>query len=375
VYELTAVVLAAGSSSRMGGFKPLLDLGGRTLLAQAVRAFADAGVLDIVVVTGHRGDEVALAASRLGCRPAANPDFEDGMFSSVRTGAAAVAEGRGFFVLPVDCPLVRPETVGRLARTAGAAGAPHVVPAYAGRRGHPPVFGPGLRTDVLTAPPDGTLRDVLAGRPGLLVLEVDDPGVLHDADTPGDLEALRAAAALEELPSPERCRVLLEEQVAGAGLVAHAAAVATAATALALALNERQQYLCVPLVTAAALLHDVARAKPHHADAGADLLEELGYPRLAPLLRRHMRLGAPADVLDETQVVYLADKMVSGDRVVGLEERFSERLARMGHDAAASEAVRARRDEARLVLDRVDTVLGSSGAALAAAALRASAGG
>ena len=125
------------------------------------------------------------------------------------------------------------------------------------------------------------------------------------------------------------------------------------ALALAAALNERQQHLCLPLVAAAALLHDVARAEPAHADAGADLLVRLGYPRLAPPVRSHMHLGGAAGApLDEAQVVYLADKLVLGDRVVGLEERFAARLGRVAGDAAAREAALVRRDEARRVLAR-----------------------
>ena len=115
----------------------------------------------------------------------------------------------------------------------------------------------------------------------------------------------------------------------------------------------------MPLVVAAALLHDVARAEPRHGDAGAALLERLGYPRVARVVRRHMRLGAAAgDDLDETQVVYLADKLVQDDRLVGLDERFAVRLERHAGDAAALEGVRARREEARLVQARVEAALG-----------------
>jgi molybdenum cofactor cytidylyltransferase len=363
----TAIVLAAGASSRMGALKPLLDLEGRSVLARAVGAFTGAGVEDVVVVTGHRGAEVAAAASALGARPVANPHFEDGMFSSVQAGAAAVPEGRRFFLLPVDCPLVRPETVGRVARTAEATGAAGVVPVHDGRAGHPPLLGPELRSELLAARPTGGLRELLAARRERIVnLEVDDPGVLHDADTPGELEALRRAARREELPSRERCFELLAAQGASPALVAHAKAVAAVATALAAALNERCQYLCRPLVEAAALLHDVARAEPQHAHAGAGLLDGLGYPRLAPLVRVHMHLGEAEDgpldeaqdgPLDEAQVVYLADKLVLGDRLVSLEERFADRLRCVGDDPAARDAVLARRAEAQRVLDKAEDVL------------------
>ena len=83
-----------------------------TLLARAVGVFMSVGIDDVVVVTGHRGDEVAAAAEALGARPVPNPRFDDGMYTSVQAGAAAVGEGRRFFLLPVDCPLVRPRPPG-----------------------------------------------------------------------------------------------------------------------------------------------------------------------------------------------------------------------------------------------------------------------
>ena len=177
-------------------------------------------------------------------------------------------------------------------------------------------------------------------------MEVADPGVALDADTPAHLERLAAAAGGEDLPDEARCLRLLAEAGAPAPLVAHARAVAGVAAALTAALNARGQHLCAPLVDAAALLHDVARAEPRHDAAGAALLTRLGYPRLAPVVARHMHLG-PADDVDEALVVYVADKLVKGDRVVGLEARFEAKLARQGDDPEARAAVLERGAEAR----------------------------
>ncbi len=374
--ELSAIVLAAGASSRMGSPKPLLTAGGRTLLAWAVGRLGAAGVEDVVVVTGHRGDDVGAAAAALGVRSVRNPRYEDGMFSSVRAGAAAVSEGRSFFLLPVDCPLVRPETVGRLARVGTTRGSPVTVPVHGDVPGHPPLLGPGLLAEILAEHPSGGLRELLLSHPDRVSrVSVDDPGVLDDADTPADLEALNARAVREELPPQPRCLELLREHGAGEALVAHSVAVAAAATALAAALNERQQHLCLPLVTTAALLHDVARDAPGHANAGAALLVRLGYPRLAPVVRSHMHLGDAAGAgIDETQVVYLADKLVLADRFAGLEERFAARLRQVGGDEATRTAVLRRRDEASRVLARIDAVLGGAAEQTAAVALT-SAGG
>jgi molybdenum cofactor cytidylyltransferase len=368
--RLAAIVLAAGRSSRMSAFKPLAEAEGRTLLEWAIGGFRGAGVEDVVVVTGHRGAEVAPVATRAGAVAVANHGFADGMFSSVRAGVEALDPGVArFFLLPADVPLVRPETIGKLARDGGSRSGgdeppPEVVyPAVAGATGHPPLIAASLRAEILAAGPAGPaggLRALLMDHiRRSAIVEVDDPGVLLDADTEEDLARVRERAAKEGLPDETRCLQLLLENGVGPDRLAHSRAVAAVAGALAAALDEHGQHLCEPLVRAGALLHDVARAQPRHADAGADLLERLHYPRVAAVVRRHMELsaGAGADV-DEGQVVYLADKLVQGARVVGLEERFAVRLLRHRGDASALAAVRRRKAQAEAVQANVERLLG-----------------
>jgi molybdenum cofactor cytidylyltransferase len=356
----SAVVLAAGCSSRLGELKPLADLGGRTMLARAVGVFASVGVEDVVVVTGHHGDAVAAAAEALGARAVFNAGFDEDMYASVKAGAAAVEAGRRFFLLPVDCPLARPETAGRLARAGAATGAEVVLPVYGGVPGHPPLLAPSLREEILAGEPARGLRELLTGRqePALRV-DVDDPGVLLDADTPAELEQLRRLAASEELPSERRCREVLRNADVNPDRLRHSEAVAAVASSLAAALNERGLLLCVSLIAAAALLHDVARGEPDHSEAGAALLESLGYARVARIVRRHVELGgALVDDVDEMQVVYLADKLVQGDRLVGVDARFARRFERWAGDPVALQRVRRRLEEARLVQARVEATLG-----------------
>ena len=363
--RLAAIVLAAGRSSRMGALKPLEVAEGRTLLERAVGVFTGAGVDDVVVVAGHRRDEVAAAAVAAGARVVTNPASDQPMFSSLRVGVQSLDLGvTRFFVLPADVALVRPETIGRLIRQGRVArgGAAEVVsPLRDGVEGHPPLLGGALSAEIRAADPPGGLRELLLGHAAASsVVEVDDPGVLLDADTPEDLARIRELAATEDLPDEARCLRLLAEQGVPRARIDHSLVVTAVATALTTALNERRQHLIAPLVTAGALLHDVARQQPRHAEAGADLLERLGYPRVAAVVRPHVHLGARAeDEPDEVQVVYLADKLVQGTRVVGLDARFAVRLERFAGDAAARAAVLERKAEAVRVLRRVEQVLGA----------------
>lgn len=177
-----AVVLAAGRGSRAGGFKPALDCGGIPLVVRAVRAFA--GVCRRVwVVTGHRGDEVAaLVAGETGVTTVPNPDWERGMFSSVRAGAAQVTADR-FFVTPGDLPLLNPGVIAALARVPGLV----VAPVFQGQGGHPVLLDRAWVPRILAADPGASLRQLLAGAERTEVAMADD-GVLRDIDTCEDYE-------------------------------------------------------------------------------------------------------------------------------------------------------------------------------------------
>ena len=209
--RLAAIVLAAGRSSRMGALKPLADVDGRTLLERAVGAFTRGrggrrrrgGGSPARRGRGRRG--------RAGARVVTNPAYDQGMFSSLRVGVQSLdlAVTR-FFVLPADVPLVRPETIGRLIRQGRVArgGAAEVVyPLWDGAEGHPPLLGGALRAEIRAADPPGGLRELLLGHAAAsAVVQVDDPGVLLDADTPEDLARIRDLAAGEGCPTrPAAC--------------------------------------------------------------------------------------------------------------------------------------------------------------------------
>lgn len=187
--RLAAVVAAAGLSSRMGEFKPLLPLGGQTLLECTIAPLRAAGAAPIVVVTGHRAAEIEarLAAQELLWVRNARYAASD-MLSSLRLGLRAL-DGNfdRVLLLPGDAAAIAPETLRRLLETEGAA----LRPAFGGKAGHPVLLSAAAARDLLAYDgPDG-LRGFLRTRT-VREVEVEDPGVLLDADTPADYEALRA---------------------------------------------------------------------------------------------------------------------------------------------------------------------------------------
>ncbi|HUW66123.1 MAG TPA: NTP transferase domain-containing protein [Spirochaetia bacterium] len=357
--DMTALILAAGYSSRMGKFKPLLKLGPLTAAAHAVRCFQRAGIQDVRVVAGYRAAEVASAVEPLGARVVFNPRFDQGMFSSVQAGVGSLEPGVGaFFLLPVDHPLVRPFTVSKILAARRSCPKGIVYPVCRGRRGHPPLVSCRYREEILAGFCQGGLQSLL-GRyeQDSLDVAVPDEGVLLDMDTREDYLSLLGVLTSQAIPTSGECRRIFEEVRTAEGVWQHCLAVADLAAMLAAILNEAGACLDEDLVAAGALLHDVARCRPDHARDGAAILQGLGYPRVAKIVAVHMDLEASEEnPLSEAELVFLADKMVSGQSVVSLTDRLRHLLERLGDDGRAR-AVH-RMEQAGLIKKKVETILG-----------------
>lgn len=359
---LAGLVLAAGLSSRMKEFKPLLPLGEQSALARVVGRLQGAGANPVLVVLGHRAAELAPEVRRLGARPVLNPRYQEGMFSSLAAGLAALPPGcRAFFLLPVDIPLVRAHTLLRL-RTAWEQGqGPVLHPTFRGEWGHPPLIAAELAPAIRAYQGPGGLGGFWERNPHLAQeVPVADRFILRDQDRPEDYAALRAALLAYDIPDQAECLALLN-QVLGLGqdLVAHSRAVGRVALALAQAAQARGAALDPRLALAGGLLHDVAKGRPHHPAAGAALLTELGFAAVAPLAAQHVDLALVPDApLSEAELVHLADKLVKADHRVALDRRFEDKMERKGHSPQARAAIQRRWDLARAIAGRVEAGLG-----------------
>ena len=181
-----AIVLAAGSSSRIGRPKALLPLEGTTFLSRILATLRASGVPTVRVVLGHHAEEIRAAVTLPADAAVVNPTPEAGMLSSVRRGVRALPEEvDGFLLWPVDHPTVLPDTVRKLIDAFRAGSSPIVVPVHAGRRGHPVLFAARVKDEILRAPDALGARAVVAAHEDAVrAVEVHDPGVLADVDTP-----------------------------------------------------------------------------------------------------------------------------------------------------------------------------------------------
>lgn len=365
--NIQAIILAAGFSSRMTGFKPCLPLGEVSVIERQIALFKAAGVNKPLVVCGHDAHVLAPVAERAGGLPVLNPDYATGMFSSVRAGVAALDKvAKGFFMLPVDVMLVRQATLPRLLAAHHESPGAVVHPVFAGKRGHPPLIPADLAGGILAWSGRGGLAGFLAGcEDRALEVPVADEHMLFDVDTDEDYRAALDRLVFFHLPSRAECTALLDitPNVNGMGR-RHSLAVADAARQLAQALNARRpkhRQLDMRLVEAAALLHDIAKGGPDHEREGGRMLEALGYARVASVVAAHRDIDLPESApLTEREIVFLADKLIRGDRLVRVWDRYQAKIDQYASDSEAVAAISGRRERALRIVARVEVELGAS---------------
>ena len=220
-----AVIIAAGLSSRMGEFKPLLDIGGKPALFRLLDTIRQVdSIMRVIVVTGHGYESISAALREYdgageGHRVYTiyNKDYKEGMFSSVKAGIRAA--GNNVLLFPADVPLVAAGTINGLidawerlygsspsvsaqgdssygaARSASAGPAPFAVPVFGGRNGHPLLIPRERFKEILAFEGDGGLKAVRGRYDADMIRYVtDDEGCVLDMDTPEDYEKLKTAA-------------------------------------------------------------------------------------------------------------------------------------------------------------------------------------
>ncbi len=184
---ISCVIPVAGRSERMGRWKPLLGFRGITII-QAVVDVALAACSGVIVVTGHRGQEVgALFSGNPRITLAHNPEWETGMFSSIQRGAACVDTER-FFITLGDKPFIRTEVYAYLLQ--GPPG-DAVFPVFAGQRGHPVLLSRKVRDAVLAADSRAGSMPQVISRFTVREMAWPDDSVLRDIDTPEDYALAR----------------------------------------------------------------------------------------------------------------------------------------------------------------------------------------
>lgn len=183
----------------MGRPKGLLPIEGRSFLRRTVSTLRNGGCDPVLVVVAEGERELADEATSAGARVLMNPAPGEGPVTSLRIAIDALRGSvDGLVYLPVDHPLVRPGTVARLLGAARTSDALLTLPTHGGKRGHPALFSAPLFPELRDPALEGGARTVVHRHlSDALLVEVDDPGVLMDIDTPSAYESALAAISEE----------------------------------------------------------------------------------------------------------------------------------------------------------------------------------
>jgi CTP:molybdopterin cytidylyltransferase MocA len=189
--SISAILLAAGRSRRMGAFKPLLPFGANTVIESCIDNLRDAGVSEIIVVVGHRAEELRSHLSRRPVRFALNEEAESEMGASIARGVEQLShEATAVLIALADHPAVAPDAIRLLIETRERTDASFIVPQHNGRGGHPVIVDLKFRAE-LSRLGEGGLRALLkAHKSEVLRVEVECPFVARDMDTWDDYRAL-----------------------------------------------------------------------------------------------------------------------------------------------------------------------------------------
>ena len=194
--RIAAVILAAGQSTRMGGPNKLLaEIGGRPLVRIAAEEALASRARPVIVVTGHQREKVEAALDGLPVQRVHNPDFADGLSTSLRAGLAALPDDvDGAVVCLGDMPQVRSHLVDRLiAAFDPERGALVVVPTIDGKRGNPVVWSRRFFPELMALEGDVGARNLIGRYPEAVAeVPLTDTAALVDVDTPEALVKLKA---------------------------------------------------------------------------------------------------------------------------------------------------------------------------------------
>jgi len=191
--KIAGIILAAGTSSRLGQPKQLLTYKGKTLLNWVIEVAIQSSLSQIILVLGHKADDIQKTIIYPNISILHNPQYHQGQSSSIRHGIKALDPliDAAMFLLG-DQPMIKLETINTLIAAYGKEKSLIVMPTFQGKRGNPVIFDRRFFPQLKTLSGDSGGRVLFDENVDqILMVEVDDPGILMDVDSFEDYEKLQ----------------------------------------------------------------------------------------------------------------------------------------------------------------------------------------
>lgn len=192
---ISCILLSAGSSSRFGSPKALAKLTHETIIEHLLKLLIAADIDEIIVVLGAGADQIKpFLFKHKKIRIVHNKDYKLGQTSSFKTGLTAVTpQATGVLLMPVDYPMVQPDTIQALIASFKEKSPLLLIPTYQDHKGHPPLFAARLKKEFLALDNSVGINTIIHRHPTeTMLLAVPDPGVIQNFNTQEEFERLKA---------------------------------------------------------------------------------------------------------------------------------------------------------------------------------------
>ncbi len=201
---ISAVILAAGESRRMGKQnKLLLPLGGEALLIKLVKSVCDSDVSQVLVVIGHEAEKIMRELSDLPLSFVYNPNFSEGMTTSIKSGLKEISSDcDGFLICLADMPFINTPEINKLIHAYVQNRIKEkrliVVPVFQRHRGNPVLFSSEFRNEILEHKKESGCKGIIMNNSeSVKEIEMDDDNMLLDVDTQEDYQRATEAFVTE----------------------------------------------------------------------------------------------------------------------------------------------------------------------------------
>jgi len=182
---ISAIILAAGESKRMGKLKQLIPFGRSTILEQTIDNYLNSEVNEVIIVLGHRAEEAKGIIAARPVKLAINPNYQQGMSTSIIVGLNMVdSRARAVMIALGDQPFIDSQAINRLIEEFCNHDKGIAIPTYQGRRGHPVLFAMKYKEKLLELKGDIGGRQIISDHPDdVLEVAVNCEGIYIDIDT------------------------------------------------------------------------------------------------------------------------------------------------------------------------------------------------
>lgn len=188
---ITAIILAAGTSTRLGTPKQLLKFQDRPMIRWITQNVLKSDVDEVIVVLGHQVEKISKVLEDLPIKAIYNPDFHQGQSTSVKLGVNSCSKGSSFLFILGDQPFVKVDTINLLIKEFQQHGG-IIVPYYQGRRGNPVIIDEKFTSEFSTLSGDIGARKIILQHPESIVgVNITDEGIIFDIDTWEDYRHIR----------------------------------------------------------------------------------------------------------------------------------------------------------------------------------------